>query len=131
MRELRAHGQEKRYVHSRIGMNARMDTLQAAVILGKLPHFDAETLRGSAWVLGTARRSATRKGPDHRLRKHPRLRTVYAAGPGSRGAPSRPRRGGHPHRRPLPARCTSSKPLKISVVRSVITPSRSEPAPRW
>lgn len=42
MRELRAHGQEKRYVHSRIGMNARMDTLQAAVILGKLPHFDAE-----------------------------------------------------------------------------------------
>jgi len=42
MRELRAHGQEKRYVHSRIGMNARMDTLQAAVILGKLPHFDDE-----------------------------------------------------------------------------------------
>ena len=42
MRELRAHGQERRYVHSRIGMNARMDTLQAAVILGKLPHFDDE-----------------------------------------------------------------------------------------
>jgi UDP-2-acetamido-2-deoxy-ribo-hexuluronate aminotransferase len=42
MRELRAHGQTKRYVHSRIGMNARMDTLQAAVVLGKLDHFDDE-----------------------------------------------------------------------------------------
>jgi UDP-2-acetamido-2-deoxy-ribo-hexuluronate aminotransferase len=42
MRELRAHGQTRRYVHSRIGMNARMDTLQAAVILGKLEHFDDE-----------------------------------------------------------------------------------------
>jgi UDP-2-acetamido-2-deoxy-ribo-hexuluronate aminotransferase len=42
MRELRAHGQTQRYLHSRIGMNARMDTIQAAVILGKLPHFDTE-----------------------------------------------------------------------------------------
>ena len=41
-RELRAHGQERRYVHTRIGVNARMDAIQAAVILGKLPHFEGE-----------------------------------------------------------------------------------------
>ncbi|MAO83488.1 MAG: aminotransferase DegT [Myxococcales bacterium] len=41
-KELRAHGQERRYVHTRIGVNARMDAIQAAVILGKLPHFENE-----------------------------------------------------------------------------------------
>lgn len=45
--ELRAHGQERRYVHSRIGVNARMDAIQAAVILGKLPHFEAESEKRS------------------------------------------------------------------------------------
>ena len=29
MKELRVHGQEKRYYHTRIGINGRMDTLQA------------------------------------------------------------------------------------------------------
>ncbi len=46
-RELRAHGQERRYVHTRIGVNARMDAIQAAVILGKLPHFEAEMQKRS------------------------------------------------------------------------------------
>lgn len=42
MREIRTHGQERRYVHSRIGVGGRMDTLQCAVVLAKLPHFDSE-----------------------------------------------------------------------------------------
>ena len=42
MREIRAHGQEKRYYHSRIGINGRLDTIQAAVLLAKLKRFDWE-----------------------------------------------------------------------------------------
>jgi UDP-2-acetamido-2-deoxy-ribo-hexuluronate aminotransferase len=42
MRELRVHGQESRYYHTRIGVGARMDTLQCAVILAKLDTFDWE-----------------------------------------------------------------------------------------
>jgi len=42
MRALRVHGGLKRHEHPLIGMNGRFDTLQAAVLLAKLPHFDAE-----------------------------------------------------------------------------------------
>jgi UDP-2-acetamido-2-deoxy-ribo-hexuluronate aminotransferase len=42
MRELRNHGQQRRYEHARIGINGRMDTLQAAILLAKLAVFDAE-----------------------------------------------------------------------------------------
>lgn len=42
MREIRVHGQEKRYYHSRIGMNGRLDTMQAAILLAKLERFDWE-----------------------------------------------------------------------------------------
>jgi UDP-2-acetamido-2-deoxy-ribo-hexuluronate aminotransferase len=42
MRQIMVHGQERRYHHVRIGLNARLDTLQAAVLLGKWPHFEAE-----------------------------------------------------------------------------------------
>lgn len=36
LREIRVHGQSARYKHSRIGINGRMDTLQAAILLEKL-----------------------------------------------------------------------------------------------
>jgi UDP-2-acetamido-2-deoxy-ribo-hexuluronate aminotransferase len=41
-REIRVHGQSKRYVHTRIGVGGRMDTIQCAVVLAKLPQFDWE-----------------------------------------------------------------------------------------
>jgi UDP-2-acetamido-2-deoxy-ribo-hexuluronate aminotransferase len=41
-REIRVHGQSKHYVHSRIGVGGRMDTLQCAIVLAKLEHFDGE-----------------------------------------------------------------------------------------
>lgn len=44
MRELRNHGQNRRYHHTRIGINGRMDTLQAAVLLAKLEVFDTELI---------------------------------------------------------------------------------------
>lgn len=42
LRMIRNHGQEKRYHHKMLGVNARMDTLQAAIIRVKLKHFSAE-----------------------------------------------------------------------------------------
>lgn len=42
MRELRNHGQDRRYHHPRLGINGRLDTLQAAVLLAKLDIFDDE-----------------------------------------------------------------------------------------
>jgi UDP-2-acetamido-2-deoxy-ribo-hexuluronate aminotransferase len=42
MRAIRTHGGVKRHHHTLLGMNGRLDTLQAAVLLGKLPFFDAE-----------------------------------------------------------------------------------------
>lgn len=42
MREIRVHGQSKRYVHTRIGVGGRMDTLQCAIVLAKLERFDWE-----------------------------------------------------------------------------------------
>ncbi|MBU1962821.1 MAG: DegT/DnrJ/EryC1/StrS family aminotransferase [Gammaproteobacteria bacterium] len=41
-REIRVHGQSKRYVHTRIGVGGRMDTLQCAIVLAKLDRFDWE-----------------------------------------------------------------------------------------
>ncbi|MFN0316002.1 MAG: DegT/DnrJ/EryC1/StrS family aminotransferase [Burkholderiales bacterium] len=42
MGEIRVHGQEKRYHHTRVGIGGRMDTIQCAVVLGKLDRFDWE-----------------------------------------------------------------------------------------
>ncbi|XAO72245.1 MAG: DegT/DnrJ/EryC1/StrS family aminotransferase [Acetobacteraceae bacterium] len=45
-RSLRSHGEgQNRYDVQRIGLNARLDTLQAAVLLAKLDAFDAELAR--------------------------------------------------------------------------------------
>ena len=41
-REIRVHGQSQRYVHTRIGVGGRMDTLQCAIVLAKLDRFDWE-----------------------------------------------------------------------------------------
>jgi UDP-2-acetamido-2-deoxy-ribo-hexuluronate aminotransferase len=45
MRQIARHGQEKRYHHIRIGVNSRLDTLQAAILLPKLTIFDDELKR--------------------------------------------------------------------------------------
>jgi UDP-2-acetamido-2-deoxy-ribo-hexuluronate aminotransferase len=39
---LRIHGQNKRYHHQYIGIGGRLDTIQAAVLLAKLPHYSKE-----------------------------------------------------------------------------------------
>ena len=42
MQQIRLHGQSKRYVHTRVGVGGRMDTLQCAIVLAKLENFDWE-----------------------------------------------------------------------------------------
>lgn len=44
MRAIRSHGGLERHHHPYLGMNGRFDTLQAAILLAKLPHFDNEVL---------------------------------------------------------------------------------------
>jgi UDP-2-acetamido-2-deoxy-ribo-hexuluronate aminotransferase len=39
---LRIHGQNKRYHHKYIGIGGRLDTMQAAILLAKLPYFKKE-----------------------------------------------------------------------------------------
>lgn len=46
MIEIRLHGQSERYLHTRLGLNGRLDTFQAAVLLEKMAIFPEEiTLR--------------------------------------------------------------------------------------
>lgn len=42
VRRVSRHGQARRYFHTHIGVNGRIDTLQAAILLGKWPNFARE-----------------------------------------------------------------------------------------
>ena len=44
-REIRVHGQSRRYHHTRIGLGGRMDTIQCAIVLAKLKRFEWEIER--------------------------------------------------------------------------------------
>ena len=41
-REIRVHGQSRRYCHTRVGVGGRLDTIQAAILLAKLEQFEWE-----------------------------------------------------------------------------------------
>ena len=43
IRQIARHGQDRRYHHIRVGVNSRLDTVQAAVLLSKLSVFEEET----------------------------------------------------------------------------------------
>ncbi|MDB2384589.1 DegT/DnrJ/EryC1/StrS family aminotransferase [Endozoicomonas sp.] len=45
LRQIARHGQDRRYHHIRVGVNSRLDTIQAAILLAKLDVFDSELSR--------------------------------------------------------------------------------------
>lgn len=57
-REIRVHGQSRRYVHARVGVGGRMDTIQCAIVLAKLERFDWEV--DQRLRIGAAYREALR-----------------------------------------------------------------------
>ncbi|TLP61147.1 MULTISPECIES: DegT/DnrJ/EryC1/StrS family aminotransferase [Pseudomonas] len=48
LRQIARHGQDRRYHHVRVGVNSRLDTLQAAVLLAKLDIFEQELAQRDA-----------------------------------------------------------------------------------
>lgn len=48
MRQIARHGQDRRYHHVRVGVNSRLDTIQAAILLSKLRVLDDEIKRRQA-----------------------------------------------------------------------------------
>ncbi len=44
LRQISRHGQDRRYHHVRVGVNSRLDTVQAAILLAKLELFEKEVL---------------------------------------------------------------------------------------
>jgi len=72
MMAVRTHGGVKRHHHTLVGMNGRFDTLQAAVLLAKLPHFEQEVedrgrigARYSALLEGFCETPQVRPGNTH------------------------------------------------------------------
>lgn len=75
-RELRVHGQSQRYVHSRIGVGGRMDTLQCAVVLAKLERFKWEV--GQRAEIGDRYNQLMDQAAIDRIQLRPDRTTVHA-----------------------------------------------------
>ena len=58
VRMLRTHGGARRYVHERVGVNSRLDALQAAVLSVKLPHLEGWNAARRERAAGYSRRFA-------------------------------------------------------------------------
>jgi UDP-2-acetamido-2-deoxy-ribo-hexuluronate aminotransferase len=78
MREIRVHGQSGRYHHTRVGVGGRMDTLQCAVVLGKLPRFTWELERRQALAARYGRLIQASGAPVRLLAVRPDRDCVWA-----------------------------------------------------
>lgn len=76
--EIRVHGQSARYHHTRIGVAGRMDTLQCAILLGKLARFDWEVTRRSELGRMYAERIAASGARVGLMALRPGRTSVYA-----------------------------------------------------
>ena len=76
MREIRVHGQSQRYVHTRVGVGGRMDTLQCAIVLAKLERFEWEVRQ--RYEIGERYNHLLDEGGMKRIQQRPDRTSVYA-----------------------------------------------------
>ena len=76
MREIRVHGQSQRYVHTRVGVGGRMDTLQCAVLLAKLERFEWEVQQRMS--IGQRYNQLLDQAGIARIQQRPERTSVYA-----------------------------------------------------
>lgn len=76
MREIRVHGQSKRYVHTRVGVGGRMDTLQCAIVLAKLERFEWEVQQRKE--IGERYNQLLDQAGIARIQQRPERTSVYA-----------------------------------------------------
>jgi UDP-2-acetamido-2-deoxy-ribo-hexuluronate aminotransferase len=76
MREIRVHGQSQRYVHTRVGVGGRMDTLQCAVVLAKLERFEWEVQQRKE--IGQRYNQLLDQAGIARIQQRPDRTSVYA-----------------------------------------------------
>lgn len=66
LKQLRNHGQTERYQHDIIGINGRIDTIQAAILHVKLNHFPEEIIK----------RNHVAKRYTQMIQEHPKLKKI-------------------------------------------------------
>jgi UDP-2-acetamido-2-deoxy-ribo-hexuluronate aminotransferase len=76
MREIRVHGQSQRYVHTRVGVGGRMDTLQCAIVLAKLERFEWEVKQ--RMEIGQRYNQLLDQAGIARIKQRPERTSVYA-----------------------------------------------------
>lgn len=76
MREIRVHGQSQRYVHTRVGLGGRMDTIQCAVVLAKLARFKWEVQQRHE--IGQRYNQLLDQAGISRIQQRPERTSVYA-----------------------------------------------------
>ena len=76
MREIRVHGQSQRYVHTRVGVGGRMDTLQCAIVLAKLERFAWEVQQ--RMEIGQRYNRLLDKACIARIQQRPERTSVFA-----------------------------------------------------
>jgi UDP-2-acetamido-2-deoxy-ribo-hexuluronate aminotransferase len=76
MREIRVHGQSQRYVHTRVGVGGRMDTLQCAIVLAKIERFEWEVQQ--RLEIGHRYNQLLDKEGVARIQQRPERTSVYA-----------------------------------------------------
>jgi UDP-2-acetamido-2-deoxy-ribo-hexuluronate aminotransferase len=77
-REIRVHGQSARYLHTRIGVGGRMDTLQCAVLLAKLDRFGWELERRQTLARLYAERIRASGARAQPMRLYPERSSAWA-----------------------------------------------------
>jgi UDP-2-acetamido-2-deoxy-ribo-hexuluronate aminotransferase len=75
-REIRVHGQSKRYVHTRVGVGGRMDTLQCAIVLAKLARFEWEVAQRA--LVGRRYNELLDQAGVKRVQQRPDRTSVFA-----------------------------------------------------